>query len=177
MKNAHTFSSVYSRLGIDLRDLGCLMIDTESPVESLGHMKPYFSPDPKKFWVNGVLDNWHATVRYGFLPGVSADDVDLVLEHVEVPSELEITGLEVFPSPYPGEQYDCLVARVEDARLEAMNAALSVLPNINTFPIYKAHITIGYFEAAENLEDVVLKEKVGVEYLNYGDKLTRLGST
>lgn len=175
MKNAHVFSSVYDRLGIDLRDLGCLMIDTDSPVNYLSDaLTPYVSPDPKKFWVKGLLENWHATVRYGFLSGVSADDIDLVLEHVEIPDTLKISGIDVFPSPYPDEKYDCLVARVEDSRLVDMNTALSVLPNVNTFPVYKAHITIGYFEQVPSNPDVTLLGEVKVKGLNYGHKMPRL---
>lgn len=173
MKNAHDFPEVYDRLGIDLRDLGCLMLNTENPVEEWIKGEEYISPDPKKFWMKGFLDHWHVTVRYGFLPGVSADDIDAVLDFQPLPTRLNITGLEVFPSPYPDEKYDCVVARVDDMALDRLNMALGVLPNVNTFAQYKAHITIGYFVQGE-WETPVLKTAVDTLDLDYGHNLPRL---
>lgn len=172
MKNAHEFPHIYKRWGVDLRDLGCLMLNTESPVWEMYEAVPYVSPDPKKFWIKGLLDHWHVTVRYGFLSGITANDVDDVLADVELPSTLKISGLDVFPSPYEDEEYDCLVARVDDEALTAMNTALSVLPNINTFPEYKAHITIGYFEK-NSWQPPLLKSSVKTLDLDYGHNLPR----
>jgi hypothetical protein len=149
------------------------MLNTESPVLHYGDAVPYVSPDPKKFWVKGLLDHWHVTVRYGFLSGVSANDVDDVLGQFELPEHLSVTDTEIFPSPYPDEQYDCLVARVEDKKLNDMNQALSVLPNVNTFPEYKAHITIGYFKKG-TVPDVSLRSLVKTTGLDYGQNLPRL---
>lgn len=176
MKNAHDFPQVYERLGIDLRDLGCLMLNTKTPVNWLAEdaaEKEYVSPDPKKFWMKGLLDHWHVTVRYGFLPGVSADDIDAVLADVELPSQLKISGMEVFPSPYIDERYECVVARVDDDSLVEMNEALSVLPNVNTFVKYKAHITIGYFQQGR-IPDMTLEGRVKTLDLDYGHNLPRL---
>ena len=173
MKNAHEFPQVYERLGIDLRDLGCLMLNTENPVAVWNEGEEYISPDPKKFWMKGFLDHWHVTVRYGFLPGVSADDIDYVLSGVPWPKDLKISGLEVFPSPYEDERYDCVVARVDDESLVEMNEALSVLPNVNTFVKYKAHITIGYF-VQDTWQTPVLKQNVRTLDLDYGHNLPRL---
>ncbi len=173
MKSAHAFPKTYERMGIDLRDLGCLMLNTENPVDYVHQGTPYVSPDPKKFWVKGRMDHWHVTVRYGFLDGVNADDVDSVLAEVgEFPSKLTLVSTEIFPSPYPEEQYDTLVARVEDKRLNKINQALSVLPNVNTFPEYKAHITIGTFETGRT-DYVSLKRSVKTLGLDYGQNLRR----
>jgi 2'-5' RNA ligase len=173
VKNAHAFPQVYDRLGIDLRSLGCLMLNTETPVQTYHGGTAYISSDPKKFWIQGMLDHWHVTVRYGFLDGVAADDIDAVLAEVDFPKYLKLTGTEVFESPYETEQYECLVARVEDESLEAVNTALSVLPNVNTFPEYKAHITIGYFLKGQS-PAVALKDVVKTLDLNYGERLPRL---
>lgn len=171
MKNAHAFPATFERLGIDLRDLGCLMIDTESPV--LNEINPtaaYVSPDPKKFWVDGLLDHWHVTVRYGFLPGVNRQDVDAVVNRMRPVRRLDIIGTEIFSSPYENEPYDCLVALADSQLLRDMNTALSVLPNVNTFPEYKPHITIGYFKPG-SAGQVTLKNAVKTIGLNYGNKL------
>lgn len=169
MKNAHEYPWIYKEWGVDLRDLGCLMLDTESPVAEIkGSYEPYVSPDKKKFWLNGLSKDWHVTVRYGFLQGITRQHVKDVLSDLEVPTELSISGLDVFPSPYPDEKYNCLVAKVEDESLNAMNTALSILPNVNTFPEYKAHITIGYFTQIPEIE---LKETVRTLYFDFGSVL------
>lgn len=171
MKTAHQLNSgVYRRLGIDLKDVGCLMIDTTNPVEHMfGDYEPYVSPDESKFWIKGLLDSWHVTARYGFLDGINRDDVDEVLDGISLPSRLTVSAVEEFESPYKEEQYTCLVARVEDEKLIEVNKALSILPNINTFPEYKAHITIGYFKQGK-VPKVKLQD-VEVLGLNYGHKL------
>lgn len=176
MKNAHEFGHIYDRLGIDLRDLGCIMLNTENPVSWMDDVadSAYVSPDPKKFWVKGLLDHWHVTVRYGLLPGVTANDVDEVLGWLPLPTHLYIDSFEIFPSPYPDEEYECMVARVDDQSLRDMNAALSVLPNVNTFVEYKPHITVGYFKKGQ-IPDMDFSENgVGTLNLDYGHNLPRL---
>ncbi len=52
--SAHKYGKVYEDLGIDLSDLGCLMLKTDTPDTSfIDDSDLYVSPDPKKFWVNG----------------------------------------------------------------------------------------------------------------------------
>lgn len=147
MKNAHAFPAVFEDLGVDLRELGCLMLDTKSPIIGIagGEEDAYVSPDPKKFWMRGVATDWHVTARYGFLPDVRKRHVDEVLAGIPVPLHLRTAGFEVFPSPYADEEYECLVVRVEDKHLTEINAQLSVLPNVSTFVEYKPHITVGYY--------------------------------
>lgn len=179
MTKAHDYPDVYEDLGIDLRDLGCLMIDTGNPIPDNMHLDPadgYTSPDPKKFWMHGIHTDWHVTARYGFLPDVRKRHVDQVLDGFELPSELALVGFEVFPSPYADEDYECLVVRVDSPELRALNAHLSILPNINTFVPYKAHITVGYFKrgfynANRNFLDYNLT--VPVLGLNYGHILSK----
>lgn len=174
MKNAHDYPGLYDDLGIDLRDLGCLMIDTESPL-LIGAPKgaEYVSPDPKKFWVDGLLDHWHVTARYGMLPQVTRAHVDRVLEDIGLPETLSLKNgvFDCFPSPYPDEPYDCVVYRLYSPELQEINAQLSVLPNLNTFVEYKPHITIGYFKPGyfkANRRNLVAKGTVRVLGYNYG---------
>ena len=122
------------------------MLTTENPLTGeVPDEGQYVSTDPEKFWMQGLLDNWHVTVRYGFLPGVTKDHVLRVIEGIEIPEYLGFEGFEVFPSTTPDEAYECVVARVNSNFLRYMNDQLSVLPNVNTFPNYKPHVTIGYF--------------------------------
>ena len=147
MKNAHDFPSLYKELNINTNTLGCLMLTTENPLtDTVPSEGQYVSPDPEKFWMKGLLKDWHVTVRYGFLPGVKKSHVEQVLEGIDVPEYLGFDEFEVFPSTIPDEDYECVVARVNSNALRYMNQQLSVLPNVNTFPVYKPHITIGYFK-------------------------------
>lgn len=171
---AHDFD-FYDDLGIDLRTLGVLMLDTETPLA--GDLLPdgqYVANDPKLFWINGLLDNWHVTARYGFLTNVRQEHVQKVLTASVVPASLDIDRVEVFPSNHPGEDYECVVALVKaqpGSDIFQLNSDLGVLPNVATFTEYKPHITIGYFEQGwfeANKNDVLLKESVPVLGTNFG---------
>ena len=147
MKNAYEFKAVYDTLGVNLNTLGCLMLETEKPKIELTGAIPYVSPDPEKFWINGILDDAHVTVRYGFMPEVKATHINEVLRSVFKPSYVTIFDLEMFPSPFPDtEPYECIVGLVSSWDLTTANVQLGVLPNVATYPIYKPHVTIGYVE-------------------------------
>jgi 2'-5' RNA ligase len=136
----------------------------------------YVSPDPEKFWMKGLLKDWHVTVRYGFLPGVKKEHVLEVIDVDDVPEYVGFDGFEVFPSTVPNEDYECVVARVNSNALRYLNEQLSVLPNVNTFPTYKPHITIGYFkpgwfdENASSMEHIV-RGFIKTSDLDFGKEL------
>ena len=176
VKNAHEFPEVYAELGVNLSGLGCLMLSTESPlVNEVPAEAEYVTENPERFWIKGLLKNWHATVRYGFLPGVKRAHVDRVLGDYQVPPLLPLYGhFEVFDSPFPDEDYDCVVFKLQSRELNEMNAALSVLPNVNTYVEYKPHITIGYFQPgwfAKNRKLLVEKDYVKTLGFDYGRNL------
>jgi len=177
VKNGSEFPDVYEDLGIDLRELGCLMIDTGSPMGSaVDPSGEYYSPDGKKFWMRGVADAWHVTARYGLLDTVRKRHVDAVLDGIVLPATLTTEGFEVFPSPYADEEYECVVVRVRDSRLTLINEQLSVLPNLNTFVEYKPHITVGYFHKGwydDNKDTLDCMDEVPVLGWNYGHILTK----
>ncbi len=170
--SAHDYPQVYSSLGIDLTTLGVLMLDTASPLrEDLPSEAEYISPDPAKFWVHGALDNWHVTALYGFLPDVRQEHVKAILADVKMPTMLNIDEIEVFDSPYEGEPYDCVVATVESKKLRELNAALTMLPHVNTFVPYKPHITPGYFArgwAKDNKKKIKTWDMVPTLGYNFG---------
>lgn len=84
------------------------------------------------------------TLRYGLLPQVRRQHVDAVLAGAEIPAVLYVNDIEVFDSPYEDEPYDCIVARVAAPGLEELHQRLGFLPNLNTFPTYKPHVTLAY---------------------------------
>lgn len=144
MKDAHAYPDVFEDLGVNLSELGCLMLKTDNPLkEAIPDTEAYVSSDPNKWWVDGVLDHWHVTVRYGFLPEVSRVHVQKVIKGLSIPSSLHAGTFEVFGQP--DDPYECVVLRIADERLAAMNAQLSVLPHINTYVEYRPHITVGFF--------------------------------
>lgn len=162
---AHDYPEIYEDLGIDLRTLGCVMLKTEQPDTSfIDDEDLYVSPDPAKFWIRGrVAGDSHVTLRYGLLPSVRQQHVRRILDDVHLPQQLCVTDLQRFDSPYDDEPYECIVARVESSNaliggweLQEINAALSLLPNVNTFANYKPHVTLAYV-------------KEGWWFNNYGD--------
>lgn len=183
MNNAHHYYGLHEDLGVNLNELGCLMLKTDSPLRSDGLNAisefAYTANDIDKFWwITGVATDWHVTVRYGFMDNVRQRHVDTVLEGLQMPEELTLSGIEVFPSSVPTEDYGCVVARVDDRSLRKINQQLSVLPNVNTYPEYKPHITIGYFDVAKAIEVAEMAERlisttVATLGYDYGHVLTQ----
>lgn len=151
--------SIYE-LGLDkefrTERLGCVMLDTTSPVDEdkiddVFRQNAYVSENPDYPHVDGIVPNHHITVHYGFLPEVTVDHMAKVVSRWGrfddniLSMRLPLTFAEVFPSSIPGEEYECVVARVEPLYwLLEMREQIRVLPNLSTFP-YKPHVTVGYF--------------------------------
>lgn len=196
--SAHQFPAVYEALGIDLKKLGCIMLDLAPlPVSNRLIQEPFegavvnldgfvnsiahVSPDPAKFWIKGVVsDEPHVTLLYGLLtPGNESPMKELVPQMLEGWNMewVQIDHVSFFPSPYPDEPYWCIVAHLKmtDELVEG-NERLKMLPHVNTFPGYKAHITIAYIKSTEAERDWLIEElnrdfkgaNVRVERLNFG---------
>ena len=176
IRGANDVPEIYEDLGINISELGVLMLSTENPLaEPIPADAEFKSENPDHWWVKGLLDHWHATVRYGFLPGVKKSHVDRVVGDIQLPSHLLLNGhFECFSSPYKDDDYDCVVFVLRSRELNELNAALSVLPNVNTYIEYKPHITIGYFQPgwfAKNRKLLVAKDYVKVLGYDYGHRL------
>lgn len=192
---AHNFPEVYKDLGIDLRELGCIMVDTEPlPNFTINPDILYTSPDPNKFWIKGQVsqETPHVTLLYGLLPSVTRSHVDTVLDG-QVPETVSIKGVGHFDSPYEDEEYYCLVAHVdvgdpswEEKTLTEANERLSLLPHVKTFPGYKAHLTLAYVRKdafgetyplesldsfKQELYRLLGKKQLAVTGLNYGHRI------
>lgn len=148
--SAHQYNDIYDEFGIDLRTLGCVMLGVEAPDTSfIKDEDLYHTNDPKKFWIDGRVQGSHVTLKYGLLPMVKRKHVDRVLEGHPLPIMLNGYGIEMFPSPYPDEPYECIVSLIDttpqwDEGLMALHNQLNYLPHINTFPDYKPHVTLAY---------------------------------
>ena len=155
---------IYKKLGIDIKKLFCTMANigwtdeqkaTWENMFSSSWAHPYTSSDKK--WIKWlVYDNHpHVTVLYGTLDDVDADMVKTVLSGW-TPAPLTISEISYFDSP-DQEEYYCIIAKVEVTQdLKDARAKLELLPHINTFPDYKAHITLGYIQKDPEVLDKIM---------------------
>jgi len=186
---AHNYKEIYEMLGYNLSKLGCLMLDTE-PIKTeyfqmmqdgiTAYFPSYHATNKERFWIDGyVADKTpHLTLFYGFLQEAKCYKwhIEKLLEDTNF-SSVKIETVDFFESPYEDEPYYCIVAKIEKTPelLEAHNK-MTLLPNIQTFPDYKPHITIAYIIKDEAIRDDFIehlkKEIVGKELkvigLNYG---------
>ena len=152
MTSAHDFQEVYDDLGIDLSDLGCVMLGTETPDTSfIDDRELYYARDEKRFWIDGRVKDSHVTLKYGLLKTVKREHVDKVLEGLALPKMLMGDELVKFDSPYADEPYECIVMKIgKDTRnnysrqMLSLNERLNFLPHVNTFPDYNPHVTLAY---------------------------------
>lgn len=148
MRNARDYP-LYEDMGVNLDTLGAVMLRVESPLfEPLPVEDAYYSGNPDRYWIDGVVneEKFHVTLRYGFMPEVKEHHVDEILENFPLPLKIDVGYLEVFPTPYEDEPYECLVVRVRSDGLSIAHTQLGILPNLLTFTDYKPHITLGYFK-------------------------------
>lgn len=157
-ESAHRFPGIHASLGIDLSKLGCIMAKVETiPVLDLIEAAGAGSEDDlvstrgrrdDLWWIDGAVGERkaHVTLLYGLLRSgpVWREHVDTLLADVDL-RVVPIDRVDVFDSPYPDEPYKCIVARIAmTPALELAHARLSYLPHVNTFPGYKAHVTLAY---------------------------------
>ncbi len=195
---AHDYKEIYEMLGYNLSKLGCLMLDTEQ-IKLPSHIIQdwetgagvnfdtffkelfmYKANNKERFWIDGYVAEKtpHLTLFYGFLQeaGCYKKHIELLLLNSKI-DLVKIEDVSFFESPYEDEPYYCVVAKVEKTPelLEAHNK-MTLLPNIQTFPDYKPHITIAYIKKDETARDIFIEDLkrslVGKELkvigLNYG---------
>lgn len=139
----------------------------------------YYAKDKSRFWIDGyVADKTpHITLFYGFLQEASCftPHIEHLLEDTAI-SSIEIEDIDYFDSPYEDEPYYCVVAKVKktEGLLYAHNK-MKLLPNIQTYPDYKPHVTLGYIVKNENIrdrfiahmKDQLVGKTLAVTWLNY----------
>jgi len=110
--------------------------------ESIPKAELYDSVDPE--WSDGALEtDPHVTVLYGLTKHEAAPVAKAIADHGPVTVTLGKMSL------FESEDYDVLKIDVESPELRALNAKLSKLPNENSFPDYKPHMTIAYLKKGE----------------------------
>ena len=135
-------------MGIDTAKLGCVMLDVVAP--DLSGVIPdewcYTSPRPERFWVSGRQSEGHVTLLYGLLSHATdiRPAIDEVLDEWE-PGPVQGCEVTVFPSPWEDEPYSCVVSELSlTSQLRDGHARLSLLPHIDTHPVYRPHVTLAY---------------------------------
>lgn len=160
--NSHNFEEIYKELGINLDDLGCIMLDLKATgiPQFPDPSSLYYAKDPKKFWIKGFVaaTTPHITLLYGLLKSGKEweEYVSKVLRDWEI-ATVTIKEVSFFESPYKNEPYYCVVAHIDlTENLLEGHYRLSLLPHINTFPAYKAHFTIAYIKKDELIKNLTI---------------------
>lgn len=183
-KSAHQFFPLLLELGYDINKLGCVMLPVE-PFDIFGEGRDaklsqedlYASNHPDKGWIAGdVSDKAHITLLYGLIEKAydQQEAVDKVLETWDRPEYLIPERISIFPSNDDEEPgYAAIVVEVDDPHLIEANQRLSYLPHINTFPEYRAHMTLAYvkLEEAAKWRDVLEEAQFHIyvkDGLDYG---------
>lgn len=175
--SAAQFPEVYATLGIKTDTLGCIMLDIEPLAlpDTLDAEDLYYSMEQEFVQGDVVGHAAHATLLFGLLPMLHRNAlVDMVLEGWEKPNHVDIESIGVFPGKEEdGTEYSCIVAHLDPAGLVEANSRLRLLPHIDTFPEYRAHMTLAYVKAEATTEWVeTLSSFVGklvkTTELNYG---------
>lgn len=186
---AHDYPEIYEMLGYNLSKLGCLMLDIEPIITEYfqimqdgitAFFPEYKAKNKDRFWIDGyVADKTpHITLFYGFLQEAKCykKHIEILLKDTKL-STITIKEISYFDSPYPDEEYYCIVAKVEmTPELEYAHNKMKLLPTIHTFPVYKPHITIAYIVKDEAIRDDFIKhlseklvgKEIKVLGLNYG---------
>ena len=91
----------------------------------------------------GLEDDIHITLLYGIFDGNEVKEKARELLKSEKPVQAHTGDVEIFEPK--GEDYDVVVLRVHGKALHDLRSKVEdSLPNEQTFPTYKPHITIGY---------------------------------
>lgn len=146
-------------IGVDIKNLGFVGLTFDPlPVREILHGMSWgvdiidsdyvYAPEGDyRTWVNGPVAETgaHATAKYGLLTPAHAQK-EIINKLIGWPRNVSVTivDIEVYPSPYDDLPYGCLVARLGGDDLSEMNAALSILPHVDSFAQHKPHLTLAY---------------------------------
>jgi len=161
-RSIHEFLWLQEVTEVDPSTLGAVMLPVEFTPGflergyELGATSPddlYTSTDERRFWIAGdVTAKAHVTLKYGLLTPAyeQPNNIRRLLADWECPAWLPVTGYELFASPYPDEEYGCIVARIGPVpELTEASGLLSFLPHVDTFTEPKMHATIAYVKQGQ----------------------------
>lgn len=182
-KNANQYRDMYAEMGVNIDKLGCIMMDVDGSTiqNNINADDLYTSTNKDRHWINGFVAGKtpHVTLLYGLLESGNTTYkkyVDEVLKGWQMDS-VEVDHVDYFDSPFADDPYYCIVAHLDiSEELKDANNRLQLLPHINTFPGYKAHITIAYIKKDETLRDnvigyyngILMGKELKAKAINYG---------
>lgn len=82
----------------------------------------------------------HFTVKYG----LHTTSLQVIKEFTKDFKPFDVVLGEISRFTPPKEDYDVVKIEVDGKELRELNKAISVLPNSDSHPVYKPHVTIGY---------------------------------
>jgi len=105
----------------------------------------------------GREDDTHITVKYGLHDPKETDCVDIL--KYQRPFEVELGKISLFKN---NPRFDVVKVEIFSSNLFMLNAKLSKLPNTDSYPEYKPHMTIAYvkrgscddLEGREDFKDI-----------------------
>ena len=164
--SAHDFPEIYKDLSIEVPKLGCVMLDVkEMPQDPYKEQMDerdifYTSENKDRFWIDGYVAGKtpHITLLYGLLAPAYKQKarIEEVLAGWRV-KNVTVGKIGYFPSPYRDDPYFCIVGHiVVTPELLEGHQRLELLPHVNTFPGYKAHITLAYVKADPEIRDFAI---------------------
>lgn len=93
---------------------------------------------------DGKEDDIHLTLLYGITGGNRSKKLVQKFLDSQKPVKVRLSKMDVFP-PKKGRDYEVLIVRVKGQGLHRLRAGLEkAVPNDQTWPDYKPHVTIGY---------------------------------
>lgn len=123
---------------------GCVMVDV--PVSNWDEITSYIDPEDVYTGdddTHGIQENPHVTILYGLHKEVTSEMVKSVFEGFTKDINIEVNGIGIFEN----KDYDVVKFNVNpDGALQELHNKLSELPNSNSFPDYKPHITLAYIK-------------------------------
>lgn len=182
--SSHAFPHVYASLGIDVNKLGVVMLDTEPiPVTEMvikGEADLYTAQNPDHYWIRGAVAETgaHVTLLYGLLQHGTKyrSQINEVLSGWAL-DEVEIEKVGFFENQLPDEDYVCIIGHIKvTPQLMEAHQRLSFLPHINTFAVYRPHVTLAYVKPeAKNrwlraLASDLVGKRLATTKINVGEK-------
>jgi hypothetical protein len=126
--------------------VGCLMLDMS---KKIGNWKDVIKIiDPQDLYEDstddyGIEYEPHITVLYGFMPSIMASDIKNYLEDIEQNIKFKLIGIDIFPGG-DKKPFDVVKFNIESEDLHTLHEECKKIPNKETFPDYKPHMTIAY---------------------------------
>lgn len=142
-------------------DYGCVMLNLDFPLIKTWQkliLKDDLYEEPGDL-TYGLEDTPHVTLLYGLHSEVTLEQVENVLRGFKF-SPCKIHNFSIFRN---NTKYEVMKFDVVGKNLKEANNALKTLPNTNSFPDYKPHMTLAYVKPF--VGSLYIPEFRGLQYI------------